>query len=134
VNEGCCSDQSPQRRNCPDCHGECRQVAISTMLHQLEAPWERTLTSAAYYYCGNRNCDTFYFDGKGSRYRSAALRRESREALQRDVRCFCYGVTGKQAENNPAIRDFIVEQTRNKACACESRNPSGRCCLKELPH
>jgi len=31
-----------------------------------------------------------------------------------------------------AIKAFVVQQTKEKLCACESRNPSGRCCLADF--
>jgi hypothetical protein len=27
----------------------------------------------------------------------------------------------------------VIEQTRLHNCACDVRNPSGRCCLKDFP-
>jgi len=34
---------------------------------------------------------------------------------------------------DPGIRDFVVAQTRLGLCACDTRNPSGRCCLIDFP-
>jgi hypothetical protein len=35
--------------------------------------------------------------------------------------------------DNPGTREFVVEQTKLKHCACEVQNPSGKCCLKDFP-
>jgi len=31
-----------------------------------------------------------------------------------------------------AIKAFVIQQTKEGLCACESRNPSGRCCLADF--
>ncbi|MCK5920792.1 MAG: hypothetical protein KAG66_07615, partial [Methylococcales bacterium] len=46
--------------------------------------------------------------------------------------CYCYGVTCQQALNNPDAKAFVLAQTKLKNCACDTRNPSGRCCLKDF--
>jgi hypothetical protein len=47
--------------------------------------------------------------------------------------CYCFGVSRADAACDPALRDFVVAATRDGQCACDTRNPSGRCCLKDLP-
>ena len=49
--------------------------------------------------------------------------------------CHCFDVsesdyrTALQHGSSEAIKAFVVQQTKDKLCACESRNPAGRCCL-----
>ena len=47
--------------------------------------------------------------------------------------CYSYGVTRADTQAVPQIRAFVVEQTPQQLCACETRNPSGRCCLADFP-
>ena len=47
--------------------------------------------------------------------------------------CYCYGVTKAEAAGDTSIRDFVIEETKQRQCACETRNPSGRCCLADFP-
>jgi hypothetical protein len=47
--------------------------------------------------------------------------------------CYCFDVTHAEAQDHPAIKQFVVEKTKSGACSCESQNPSGRCCLKDFP-
>ena len=46
--------------------------------------------------------------------------------------CYCFGVT-KAAATNPSIKEFVVKKTKENICECITRNPSGRCCLKDFP-
>ena len=34
---------------------------------------------------------------------------------------------------NKEIKDFVIKSTKEKTCACTTRNPSGKCCLKDFP-
>jgi len=36
-------------------------------------------------------------------------------------------------QSDKRLKDFVVEQTKADVCACDIRNPSGRCCLKDFP-
>ena len=47
--------------------------------------------------------------------------------------CYCFGVTRREAQRNPQVKDFVKEQTRQSRCACTTFNPSARCCLKDFP-
>ena len=47
--------------------------------------------------------------------------------------CFCFGVSKAVAATNKSVKDFVVKQTKQSSCACETSNPSGRCCLKDFP-
>lgn len=129
----CCSTSHWQRAQCPQCHNECREVASATMLQHLESPWLHTLATEPHFFCANRDCEVIYFALNGNRYTIGDLRPETREAMARDMICYCYGINKTVAQNDPAAKTFVINQTRNKACACESRNPSGRCCLKDFP-
>ena len=33
---------------------------------------------------------------------------------------------------NLEIVEFVKRETKSKSCACETRNPSGRCCLSDF--
>jgi hypothetical protein len=51
--------------------------------------------------------------------------------------CYCFDIRFSDLSDAAAAkqcREFVINQTRNKVCACEQRNPSGRCCLRDFPH
>jgi hypothetical protein len=49
--------------------------------------------------------------------------------------CYCWSFTEAQIvedvreHGRSTIREYIQEQVRAGRCACETKNPSGRCCL-----
>lgn len=127
---------SPQRTHpCPVNGRVCKEVATATVLHHLARPWEWDDRGRSYFFCDDPDCAVVYFSDDGQVIGKSSLRTEigqkshSPEALV----CYCFGVSQADAQQNPAVRDFVIEQTRLGRCACESRNPSGRCCLKDFP-
>lgn len=133
MSRDCCSSASWRQADCPLCGESCREVSQQTMFYHLNIPWTQDPDPVAHYFCGNRDCEITYFNQNGNRYTRIVLRPETRTALANDMVCFCYGIDAETARNEPPAKGFVIEQTRNKACACDSRNPSGRCCLKDFP-
>jgi hypothetical protein len=49
--------------------------------------------------------------------------------------CYCFDITERmvleeiEATGRTAIPDYIKAQVKAGRCACETKNPSGRCCL-----
>lgn len=136
----CCTtlDEStpfPIKHTCPVNGKEYGLVSSLTIKHHIKAPWAWAKKPQGYYFCSDPDCDVVYFGQDDSLIEKSALRTEVgiKEKGDRVLVCYCYGVTKAEAKSNPAIREFIVEETRKKHCACESRNPSGRCCLADFP-
>lgn len=109
-------------------------VSITTILHHIQQPWLFEPSADNYYFCESAACQVVYFGNDDTvidyvRLRSViAAKERSAEALI----CHCYGVT-RVASLDPQIRAYVVAQTQAGPCACETRNPSGRCCLKDFP-
>lgn len=80
-----------------------------------------------------------YFSTEGECYTRDQVRAMGYEktANPADLVCHCFDVTAVRVmdeyrSGDRLSNDFIVEQTRQQRCACEARNPSGRCCLKGI--
>jgi hypothetical protein len=128
------SDQAPARYRCPVNGVEYPRVKPKTLLHHIARPWERPLTEQGYYFCDDPDCDVVYFgqDNVVITRRDVRSRVWQKEKDETSDVCYCFGVSQRQAEENNAIRQFITEQTKQGNCACVTRNPSGRCCLKDF--
>lgn len=56
-----------------------------------------------------------------------------------EILCYCYNITyGKvlgeiEALGYSTSRAYVKEQTQAGDCACKTKNPSGKCCLKDFP-
>lgn len=133
--DSCCSTTSTNKRNCPDCGRAAVEVGITTILHHLKSPWTHELRVQKYYFCETVECDAVYFGEDGSVIGTTKIRGEIGQKRKDPDRplCYCFGVTQSDAERDPNIKAFVVEQTKRGVCACDTRNPSGRCCLKDFP-
>lgn len=136
----CCSTSGkaaafPKRHICPVNGKAYGLVSSTTIKHHVKAPWAWTEKNQGYYFCSDPDCAVVYFGQDNSVIEKAAVRtavgikEKSTDALV----CYCYGVTKADAESNPQVRDFVIRETGRQQCACETRNPSGRCCLVDFP-
>jgi hypothetical protein len=113
-------------------------VGVTTLLHQLKEPWRQAITEGPYYFCAEAGCEVAYFDGAGRRFVVTGLRQPAGQkstAADRTL-CYCFDIRYSDLADSVSAtrcRDFVIEATRAKRCACEQRNPSGHCCLRDFP-
>lgn len=136
----CCSTSNspPPRAACPANGQYYPQVSLRTVLHHVTKPWQRELSSQAYYFCDDPDCEVVYFGDDQQLIRKDALRltvSQKSRASDRHI-CYCFDIrlTDLLSGNNSVkLKSFVTEKTRSSTCDCEIRNPSGRCCLKDFP-
>jgi len=132
----CCNTTVKKiRRNCPACGQTCFPVDTQTMLHQIRFPDNQHIADDDYAFCSNHDCMIGYFSSSDtvekSRLRTFQLGREP-------MLCHCFDISeavyrSALADGTAAaIKTFVIAQTKKSLCACESRNPSGRCCLADF--
>ncbi len=130
----CCSEPIAQkgRLTCPACGQRCLPVSRQTMLHQIQAPQNRHISAGEYAFCANPACSAGYISA------NEVIPKIELRAFQPDqpaMLCHCFDIseasyrTALSDGTAAAIKAFVIQQTKEKLCACESRNPSGRCCL-----
>jgi hypothetical protein len=125
------ADGSALRRPvCPRNGQPGRGVPLRTLLHQVRAPWRFAVTPDAWFHCGDPHCAVVYFDTGGTLIARDDLRTVTDHGER--LLCHCFGITQHDLDTRPDLAAFVVAQTRAGNCACEVRNPSGRCCLREL--
>lgn len=135
----CCSstDKSKSVRKfaCPANNKEYVAVEVKTILQHIKSPWLHTLSEEKYYFCDDPDCDVVYFGINGSVFNKSQLRTRVgvKEESEDTLVCYCFGVTKALANSNSEIKTYVTQQTKEKNCACDIRNPSGRCCLKDFP-
>ncbi len=143
----CCSSDnvkkventSPKHHICPQNGKKYLQVPYSTLLQHIKKPWNqklKELSEKSYYFCSDPDCEVVYFDESDSTITKSELRTlVGIKELQNDnaMACYCFDITLAEAKNNPKLKQYVIDQTKNNLCSCKSRNPSGRCCLKDLP-
>lgn len=136
----CCSSsgsscQPPKKYQCPVNGNEYPGVKLSTVLYHINKPWLFETKEQTYYFCDDPDCDVVYFGQDESVITQSHLRTKVgvKEKLKNSLVCYCFGVTVQDALTDPDARTFVVQQTKQHTCACETHNPSGRCCLKHFP-
>jgi hypothetical protein len=136
----CCSTHQdakhyPGKYRCPANGREYGRVDKRTLLHHIARPWDVSLAEQGYYFCSDPECQVVYFGQDNSVISRSELRTRvfEKETDPERLVCYCFCVMHKQASTDKNIRKFILEKTSQSMCSCATSNPSGRCCLKNLP-
>lgn len=136
----CCSNnnpsgQFPKKYRCPVNGREYTSVKLTTLILHIQEPWEANLIDQGYYFCDDPDCEVVYFGQDDSIIKKHQVRTTIWQKVtgQNSDVCYCFGATYTQASENRNILEFIQTQTKEGHCSCETRNPSGRCCLKDFP-
>jgi len=130
---GCCDKQTANKHViCSACGQVALLVSRQTMLHQVQYPDNTSMIEGDYAFCANHDCNTGYFSASDMIPKTALRAFQSNQDA---MLCYCFDVSESEyrtalADGTAAtIKAFVVQQTKDKLCACKSRNPSGRCCL-----
>jgi CopZ-like zinc binding protein len=101
-----------------------------------------SMPATQYYFCAARGCDVVYFsvDPQAPIFRRGDLlvRVGAKEESDSIPVCYCFGFTRKDIENEIAakgrstVAERISAEVSRGNCACEVKNPSGKCCLGDV--
>lgn len=124
-----------QKCECPTCHQVALDVSKRTMLQHIKDVWRYEFSDNQYFFCRTEGCDVVYFSKNDETINKADIRTRIGIKEQDDnaLICYCFGVNKAVAATDKRAKDFVVEQTKESTCTCETTNPSGRCCLKDFP-
>lgn len=134
--ECCVSDDERAPAECPRCATPGRLVERITVKALLRPEALARLSAVQHRFCASPGCPVVYFgrDEMFSREELSVAVFQKEPVGARTV-CYCFDVT------EAGIRREIVEARRSSAfvritdlvnadrCACEVKNPQGRCCL-----
>ena len=128
-------DAVPKKYRCPVNGKFYTGVARETIFHHLNRPWEWQLKHQGYYFCDDPECEVVYFGQDDSVIKQSELRTRVgiKEQTEQSIICYCFGVSFKDARTDSEAKQFVLEKTKESICACGTRNPSGKCCLKDFP-
>ncbi len=127
---------------CPQCGVAGRTVAIQTV-RALVTVSLRNLEPDGYRFCANPDCAIVYYTDKHLQSISSDQIRELvyQKAAGREhtLICYCFQHTvGALRFGDGAQRTLILADIRlgirEGQCACDMRNPQGRCCLGNIQH
>ncbi len=129
------------RAKCSNCKGASRFVTKKTMLLMLKADLFEQISEGQYYYCANFDCDIVYFsESQGTCFYTNDLRVRVGTKEKQDPKplCYCFGFDESDFRDEidqtgqTKILGQITQLLKAGMCACETRNPSGACCLGDI--
>lgn len=138
----CCSplnSKNNSRHICPTNGKPYLQVPLSTVLQHIKKPWKMQHDKdieQQYYFCSDPDCETVYFSEDNQVIAHSELRTVVGIKNPDDIQalcCYCFDITCEEARKDKELKNYVIDKTKNNVCACESQNPSGRCCLKDFP-
>ena len=142
----CCSvnpksSTAPAVMACPVNGARSKQVntlTVKSLLRQLPLGMPDT----QYYFCEAHDCDVVYFalDSQAPVFRCADLlvRVGAKATADPIPICYCFGFSKKDIEEEirstgkSTVAERITEEVEADRCACEVKNPSGKCCLGDV--
>ncbi len=142
----CCSLKdtecaTPLVMACPVSGTRSKQVATLTV-KSLVRHLPFGMPPTQYYYCDASGCDVVYFPAHSQaptfRRGDLLVRIGAKETEEPIPVCYCFGITRNeiQEEIRSTGKSTAAEQIRAEVkagnCACEVKNPSGKCCLGDI--
>ena len=138
----CCSvgdgSKAPAVMACPVNGARSKQVDMLTVKSLVRQLPLRT-PNTQYYFCEALDCDVVYFpfDAQAPTFRREDLlvRVGAKEKADPIAVCYCFGFTRKDIHDEIAetgqstVAERITAEVKAGNCACEVKNPSGKCCL-----
>jgi len=126
---------------CGTCKGQSRPVSRKTVLLMVKPHLLEQAMTGTYSFCAARECPVVYFEEQGSHsftIDDLRVRVGVKESADPIPSCYCFGFDESHlrdeisATGEATIPARISSLIREGLCACESRNPSGMCCLGEV--
>src|SRR5574337_260243 len=132
---------APAVMSCPVCGSRSKQVealTVKSLVRRL--PFETVPTQ--YYFCEAAGCDVVYFPlnpcAPAFRREDLLVRVGSKEERDPIPVCYCFGVTRKdicdeiRQTGKSTVAERLKAEVKAGRCACEVKNPSGKCCLGNI--
>jgi hypothetical protein len=133
--------QSAAPAVCGVCGVKAKKVERMTVENLLKGGSQREIIDTQYYFCETPGCDVVYFSNEtGQRFTKRVVRtRIGIKETQAPIPiCYCFDFTEGMVLDelltmgHTTIPDLIKSRIEAGRCACEVKNPSGRCCLGEV--
>ncbi len=136
--EGCCA--APVAAGaCPSCGSAGTAVDLLTVKAMLRPSTLARLNPGSYRFCPSAVCSIVYFSTDSClEIADVAVRVFQKEPPGARTVCYCFSITESDiaadlhATGQTSAVDRVSGFVRADRCACEIKNPQGRCCLGNL--
>lgn len=126
--------EGPNR--CPECQRVGTGVDSITLKALLRSEGLAAMEAGGYRFCATPHCAVVYFGpGRSFGRDDLGVAVFQKEPAGDRIVCYCLSITEAElageaaASGRSASRDRILALVESGRCACELRNPQGRCCL-----
>ena len=142
----CCSvnaktGTAPLVMVCPVNGARSKQVDILTV-KSLVRRLPLGMLNTQYYFCDASDCDVVYFalevEAPMFRREDLVVRVGAKETADPIPICYCFGFTRQdirdeiRSTGKSTVAERIKAEVEAGHCACEVKNPSGKCCLGDI--
>ncbi|MCA1604782.1 MAG: hypothetical protein LC775_04755 [Acidobacteria bacterium] len=126
---------------CGNCLEQGRPVSRKTVMLMLKPHLLDQAMTGKYSFCSMRHCPVVYFEDQSNRcFTVDDLRTRVGLKAKEDPIPFCYCFGFEESDmreelsrtGETTIPETISRLIREGLCACDTRNPSGMCCLGEV--
>jgi len=124
---------------CPGNGRPAAPVLLRTVKAMLVPAALRRVGRDQHYYCTDANCSVVYFTGAGAQYAvgDVSVPVADKHGGPPRLVCYCFGYVEEHhvttsGEPEPETIAAIRAHVHAGRCACDVKNPSGRCCLRSL--
>ena len=123
---------------CPACGAEGKEVKAITIRSLLRPEKQTLIDDDRYFFCGSPGCEIVYFTEGGSRTFIKAdltVRVGVKEVSPPRQICYCFGHSVEEIfeeverTGKSTVADKITRRIKEDGCSCETKNPTGTCCL-----
>ena len=137
MSESCCSTshRPPDKRSCPVSDFRSKPVEWSTVAALATGSVPRR---QYFWLCEDSDCEVVYFGEDGTLLQTGDLHvipSFKGSPSQNDLVCYCFLYSRQDIEDelkasgDTTIFERISAEIKAGNCACEVRNPTGKCCL-----
>ena len=125
---------------CPVCKNKAKEVSAITVKSLVKSEYLKELSSVKdFFYCQTPNCEVIYFKLNEIIKQEHLIKEVGlKEWANPKTVCYCFNWTKEKISDEVnklgktnAIGD-ISEKMNSIGCDCEHKNPSGKCCLKDV--
>lgn len=125
---------------CPVAGKPGKKVQPVTLRSLVREEFASDLENRTWFFCGLPDCDVVYFSSDGRTIPKTALKvrvgKKEKEAPHPVCYCFGHTVESIREEIERTGRTTVVESITAKVkageCSCETSNPKGSCCLRDV--
>lgn len=122
---------------CQKCGEPGRAIWRQTVVHHVKSEKLALIGNAEYKFCATKSCPVVYYAEGDQEFIVTDVREPVTSKSEGDDRplCYCFGFTEGdlrqevERTGKSTAPDQISQFIKERLCACDTRNPSGICCL-----